>query len=330
MNTTRALTLVVLVLSAGCGSKASVERSDIGGIASSGSRSQAPPPPPSASFVNAEPPPASMRVGGAAFGGGGGEPVGDSVRPGPSQPVDPVSYLAYAYGISVELPVDRLIGVMEGHVAACRSAGPRVCQLVTSTRQGYPQESLHGSLSLRGEPRWLDAFMKGVQSDTVGAAGRVIMQSTVTDDLTREIVDTEATLRARRTLRDRLQQLLATRPGSLADLLGVERELARVQGEIDSTESTLAAMRTRVAMSLLTIDYQSSARVTARATFAPLREAFGDFVVAVVESTAKLVVMVGALIPWAIAGVLGVWLLVRARRRRITRAASPGSTPAPS
>jgi hypothetical protein len=90
-------------------------------------------------------------------------------------------------------------------------------------------------------------------------------------------------------------------------------------------------MRTRVAMSALTIEYRSSPRVMAGATFGPLRDSLGDFVDAVVESTASLVVVVGALLPWVIAGVSAVWLLVRARRRRrIRRAASPGSTPAPS
>ena len=312
MNT-RALTLIVILLVAGC-SKKSVEPRGAG-LASEGAPSTA------MAMVQS---PDSIAMGGVASSGG-------SARTLPSQPVDPVSYLAYGYGIAVELPADRLIGVMEGHTAACRSAGPRVCQLVTSSRQGYPQETLRGSLSLRAEPQWLHGFMKGVQSDTVGAAGRVMAQSTTTEDLTREIVDTEATLRARRALRDRLQQLLATRPGSLTDLLGVERELARVQGEVDSTESNLAVMRTRVAMSALTIEYVSSARVTARATFAPLREALGDFVVAVVESTAGLLVTAGTLLPWIVTGMLAVWLLVRARRRRrIRRAASPGSTPAPS
>ena len=94
-------------------------------------------------------------------------------------------------------------------------------QLVASNRTGDPQDSLRGSLSLRAEPEWLQRFVKGVQSDAISAAGRVTSQWTTTEDLTREIVDTEATLRAKRALRDRLQQLLATRPGSLADLLGI-------------------------------------------------------------------------------------------------------------
>jgi hypothetical protein len=109
----------------------------------------------------------------------------------------------------------------------------RVCQLVASGRDGDPLNTLRGSLSLRAEPLWLQPFMKSVQNDALGAAGRVTGQWTTTDDLSRAIVDAEATLRARRVLRDRLQQLLATRPGSLTDLLGAERELARVQGELD-------------------------------------------------------------------------------------------------
>ena len=140
--------------------------------------------------------------------------------------------------MGLELPAERLIGAMDGHAAACRGAGSRVCQLVASNRTGDPQDSLRGSLSLRAEPEWLQRFVKGVQSDAISAAGRVTSQWTTTEDLTREIVDTEATLRAKRALRDRLQQLLATRPGSLADLLGVERELARVQGEIDRPNRT--------------------------------------------------------------------------------------------
>jgi hypothetical protein len=302
----RALALVIVFLSAGCRKEAPAE-----GPAGIASRDLA------------SPAMAPLRAPGPLAGGGGGAPTSAN-RTGPDQPVDPVSYLAYAYGMSIELPGDRLIGVMEAHAAACRDAGLRVCQLVAQRRDGDPEDTLRASLSLRAEPQWLQRFMKTVQSDAVGAAGRVTAQWTTTEDLTREIVDTEATLRARRTLRDRLQQLLATRQGSLADLLGVERELARVQGEIDSTESNLAAVRTRVTMSALTIEYGSSARAVASGTFEPLRLALVGFIVAVVESTATLVTVVGALLPWFVVGALALWLLLRIRRRRRARhAASP-------
>lgn len=309
--------LVAVLLCAACGSKSPVDRDVDIGIATAGSG------PMDARTARS----LDMRIGaGGGVFAGGRAPAFDSQaapsQPLPSQPVDPVSHLAYAYGMQVDIPGDRLLGVLEGHAAACRSAGLRVCQLVASRHDGDPATALHGSLSLRGEPQWLQRFMKGVQSDAIGAAGRVTSQSTTTEDLTREIVDTEATLRARRALRDRLQQLLATRPGSLSDLLGVERELSRVQGEIDSTESNLTAMRTRVAMSALTIDYRSIAGGVAGGLFEPLRYAFGNFLLAAVESTGTLVTFVGALLPWLVAGTLILWLLIR--RRRARRAANPG------
>ena len=300
-----ALMLVIVLLSAGCGSNKASVAGDAG-IASEAMAFMAP---------------AQSNAFTVPLGGGGGRAPTGAGRAGPGVAVDPVSYLAYAYGMRLELPGDRLIGVMDGHAAACRDAGLRVCQLEGSRRDGDPLDALHGELSVRAEPQWLQRFMKSVQSDTIGAAGRVTSQSTTTEDLTREIVDTEATLRAKRTLRDRLQQLLATRPGSLTDLLSAERELARVQGEIDSTESNLTGMRTRVAMSALTIEYGSSARGVASGTFGPLRYAVAEFIVAAVESTATLVTVVGALLPWVVVGTMAVWLLIR-RRRRARRATS--------
>jgi hypothetical protein len=314
-------TLGIVLLCAGCGSnKASVDPGL--GIAVSGRQM------PSRMATSME-----MNLGAAGGGYVGGVPpvIGgqpSAGQPGPSQPVDPVSHLAYTYGMRLEVPGDRLLGLMEGHAAACRSAGLRVCQLVASRHDGDPASGLHGSLSLRGEPQWLQRFMKGVQSDALVAAGRVTSQSTTTEDLTREIVDTEATLRAKRALRDRLQQLLATRPGSLADLLGVERELSRVQGEIDATESNLTAMRTRVAMAALTVTYGSIASGVAGGLFEPLRYAVGNFLVAAVDSTGALVTFVGAVLPWVIVGTLLVWLLIRRRRRarEATAAAAPPAT----
>lgn len=288
------LALVIVLLSTGCGSYKS-------GIASERSAS-----------MTAEKPETFDRTGFA------GEATIQR-QSDASLSADPVSYLAYAYGITLELPGDRLIGVMDAHAAACRDAGLRVCQLVASARQGDPVGGLHGSLSLRGEPQWLQRFLTSVQSDAIGAAGRITSQSTSTEDLTRVIVDAEATLRAKRSLRDRLQQILATRPGSLADLLGVERELARVQGEIDSSASNLAATRTRVAMSALTIEYGSAGGGGTSSVFEPLRRAFADLLLAVVESSATLVTFLGAMLPWVAVASLVLWVLIR-RRRRARRA----------
>jgi hypothetical protein len=238
--------------------------------------------------------------------------------PGPSQPAgpNPVLFLAYTYSRGLEIPSERLPGVMDVHVQACQAAGPRVCQLIGSNRTGDPESYMEGYVSLRAEPMWLRTFIARLATQADEAGGRIIAENVSSEDLTRQIVDTEARLRAQTALRDRLQQLLRSRPGRLSDLLEVERELARVQGEIDAVQSSLAVMRTRVAMSELTIQYRSAPRSVGSDTFEPLRQAFANFLGIIVGGFAAIITIIAALIPFAIVLVPLGWFLLRWRKSR--------------
>jgi len=66
-----------------------------------------------------------------------------------------------------------------------------------------------------------------------------------------------ARLKAQTTLRTRLENLLETREAKLPDLLALERELARVQSEIESATANLKALRARVSMSIVNLSYTS-------------------------------------------------------------------------
>lgn len=261
----------------------------------------------------------------------GRQQAGEPIPQGPSQPANPspVLYLAYTYNIGFELPSTRLASVMDRHIAACQSAGPRLCQLVGSNKSGDPESHMNGYVSLRGEPNWLRTFMGGMATEADEAGGRIVNQTTNTEDLTRNIVDTEARTRALSSLRDRLQELLRSRPGRLSDLLEVERELARVQGELDATQSNLAVMRTRVSMSELTLNYTSQPRSVGSDTFRPLRDAFANFLGIVVAGFAAIITIIAGLIPVAIVVVPLVWLLLRWRRARGGRFFGPKTPTTP-
>jgi hypothetical protein len=237
---------------------------------------------------------------------------------GPSQPTgpSPVLYLAYSYGIGLEIPSQRVTSVMDAHIQSCQAAGPRLCQLIGSNRSGDPESYMEGYVQLRGEPTWLRTFMAGIDAQADAAGGRVISETTNAEDLTRQMGDTEARLRAQTALRDRLQELLRSRPGRLADLLEVERELARVQGDIDAVQSSLAVMRTRVAMSELNLQYRSVPQSLRSDTFRPLRDAFANFIGIIVTGFAAIITIIAGLIPVAVVVVPIVWLILRWRRRR--------------
>jgi hypothetical protein len=172
--------------------------------------------------------------------------------------------------------------------------------------------------------------MAGLESQADEAGGRLTSQTVQSEDLTRQIVDTEARLRALTALRDRLQELLRSRPGRLSDLLEVERELARVQGEIDATQSNLAVMRTRVAMSELTLNYQSAPRPVGSDTLEPLRHALANFLGIVVAGFAAIITIIAGLIPVAVVVVPLVWLALRWRKRRGGRFFGPRATAPPA
>jgi hypothetical protein len=252
---------------------------------------------------------------------GAPEAVAASEAPAPADPSAAPSrgapLLAYAYATELETPAGTVDPLMKRHVKACRAAGPARCNVLgarteSSDGGGY----VSAQLSLRAEPRWLEAFRAGLEGQAKAAKGRLVSSSVSAEDLTRQIVDVEARLRAQKTLRDRLQALLRERPGKLADLLETERELARVQGEIDSAQLVLAFMRERVDMSTLDISYRSAPNAVTGGTFEPVRNAIAAFLSNVAQGLAGLITLVGLALPWLIVIAPAAWFARRWLARR--------------
>ena len=92
-------------------------------------------------------------------------------------------------------------------------------------------------------------------------------------------------------------ELLRDRPGRLSDLLEIEREMARVQAEIDSRESIMAALKLRVAMSTITLNYQPKYTAASESIWRPLGDAFSNFLPNLAESLAAIVLFIGSFLP---------------------------------
>lgn len=224
--------------------------------------------------------------------------------------------IAYVYRYGLELPADRAPELMSRHEQACVAAGPAVCQVIGSQSSRYGRDELTARLEIRATPTFLTAFRAGLAGDAEAAGGRVAMAATDSEDLTRALVDTEARMRALSTLRDRLQQLLATRSAPLEQLLATERELARVQGELDAARSTLEVMRTRVATSRLIIDYSAEGRLAPDSAFRPVTEALDSALAVFMTVVGALILFLAGALPFLLLGAPLVWLLLRWRTRR--------------
>ncbi len=263
---------------------------------------------------------ADAAAGGEAVSTEAAADAGGQAAPG--APAAGAPMLAYIYGVGLEVPARGVRPLMAAHEQSCRTAGPRVCQVINSSINAQGEDQIYGNISLRAEPRWLETFRAGLEGQAKDAGGRLREQTVASEDLTRAIVDTTARLNAQKTLRDRLQQILRTRPGKLQELLETERELARVQGEIDSAESQLAVMRERVNMSLLNLSYASKPTAVTGGTFDPVLSAFTDFFGIVMQVLGAIIRLVAFAIPIALVLAPLGWLALRWRRGRAAKKAA--------
>ncbi|MEZ5938904.1 MAG: DUF4349 domain-containing protein [Hyphomonadaceae bacterium] len=251
-------------------------------------------------------------------GGGGPSPqTGEPDVPADSR------QLAYTYNYGFAVPTGQLEALFNAQRAACDNAGPANCYVVGSNIYGLGQETASGYIQLKASKAWVDAFKAGLDKSLEPFGATLDSSNSTAEDLTAQIIDTSATLTSAKTLRERLQKLLAERPGKLSDLLEIERELARVQQQIDSTESILAAMKLRVAMSTVTLNYSPKYSAVSESVWRPLGDAFANFVPNVARSLADLVEWLSqVLLGLAVLAVIA-WLLIPRILRRIRKAQTP-------
>ena len=223
--------------------------------------------------------------------------------------------LAYSYDATLTLPPGAVADVMAAHRDACREAGQQACQVLSADLYAEDADDVGASLRFRAAPAYLAAFRAGLAGDADAAGGRLTAESQEVQDLTRQVLDLRARLDAQRTLRDRLADLL-DRPGGVGELLQVERELARVQGEIEAMTSQLRYLEGRVSMNEMSVACRSAPQAFTPAKRQPLLDAVRDFFGILAESLAALIRVVAAALPWLMIGVPVLWLVLRRLRRR--------------
>ena len=224
--------------------------------------------------------------------------------------------LAYRYDYALRLPPAALADVYETHLETCRTAGPETCRILSAQIANPDGDQPSARLELRAAPDWISQLRDRLHDDAQTAGGSIVNAQTFVEDLTARIIDTEARVRARITLRDRLQGLLENQDGALEDLLAVERELADVQEELDAARSLLEVLRRRVEMSTLTLSYQPARSVMTPSAFSPISEAISDMGRVFSEALGTLILFLAAALPWVVIGAPLVWLLARWLRRR--------------
>ncbi len=171
-----------------------------------------------------------------------------------------------------------------------------------------------------------------VTLDALSRIGTVADRQIGTEDVTGQVVDTQARLATMKESVARVRALMA-RATKLSDIVTLEGEVSRRQADLESLESQLDSLRGRVAMSPITLTFWTgSAPAPAERTtgfLGGLASGWHAFTAA----TTVLVTALGAVLPFGIlAAVVGIPLLALVRRRRAAQAVPPpaGATQPPA
>lgn len=121
-------------------------------------------------------------------------------------------------------------------------------------------------LQVRVPAERLDALVSWIEE-----RAEVVSLSVRSEDVTARWVDLDARLDNARRAEARLQGILDQQTGSLADVLAVERELARIRGDVESWEAQRRALSDQVTLATLHLS------VEVRRPYAPLvARSFGE------------------------------------------------------
>jgi hypothetical protein len=189
--------------------------------------------------------------------------------------------------------------------------------LARSAVSGTPGTPRSGRWTIRVPADRYEAFL-----DAAREVGEVRRVSSDSQDVTEEFYDVEARIRNKKQEEARLLKLLETATGKLEEVLAVERETARVRGEIEQAEGRMRVLSdlTTLATIELQVDEIKNYVSEESATYATRVRRALDASLASLFSTAQQLSIAGvAMAPWiAVLLVPGLPLLlwVRARHRR--------------
>lgn len=160
----------------------------------------------------------------------------------------------------------------------------------------------------------------------LAGVGELAYRQVDATDVTDAVIDVDARIRTLEASIARISALME-RAGTVTEIAQVESELSSRQAELERLRAQQAAYATAVARSTISITLQtpSDAVVTN-----PFLDAFADSWAAVGASARFLLLLLGALTPFALVGglIAGItWLVVRRRVRRPTPPAPPRENP---
>lgn len=145
--------------------------------------------------------------------------------------------------------------------------------------------------------------------------GRMKNENISTQDITKEYADLETRTIVKEATVARLRSLLENRTGKLADVLDVERELARAVTELEQMKGERRFYDQQIAVSSISVNVYELGEIAAGGVDQPVRDALRHSLGLLASSASMLLYVVVFLAPW-VPLLAGAWWLGRRFFRR--------------
>jgi hypothetical protein len=220
------------------------------------------------------------------------------------------------HSLQLSLNADELRARHQRDLAKCVELG---CSVIAANVQVAPDGAGVSSASLQSRisPDKLNAYLAFLMD----GPGRLDSHQIAADDRTLEYIDTSAQLANLEALRTRLRTLLDTAASSVEDILKIEKELARVQQEIDSVSARKRHLETVTETAAVNVAYIvpfGAGGIDYSALGTSFSAAWASFI----ENLAMAIQAVGAVIPWIVFALLAAWIATRLYRLGFRRRAA--------
>lgn len=215
--------------------------------------------------------------------------------------------IAYAYEYGYRVAAAEIPTLQRAHANLCQKKGPQICHMLNMSQGGSEGEYATGKLEIEVAVAQARSFADELTKIAESKGGDPVSSSIAGEDLSKQIVDTQARLRARIVLRDRLMEILQTRSGKVSELVEAERGVAEVNEEIDQAQSWLAEMKGRIAFSKMTISYNAGSP-SAGGFMEPIRVVIGSVGSILGVTIAAIIGIFIFLLPWIAIIAFTLWI----------------------
>jgi hypothetical protein len=225
-------------------------------------------------------------------------------------------FLAYEHRVSLEVEPPQLERLYRDLQEACANEATWHCTVMDASIQlERDQRGGTAHLNVRASPEGVRAMRKRLAD-----SGGVVSQGTHVDDLGQPIAEVGKRLEMLKNYRASLLDL-QRKATKVEDLILIAEKLAETQSELEATTGENAHLMDRVNREVLSVNL-STRQTAARSLWAPIGNAFREFLPSLVRASASVIEAVAYLLPWGIVLSVIVALFIKLRRKWRARKAA--------